>query len=181
MSKSSCWGFLLGRGRCWHKNRVIMSLWIRSTNLSDSGSDNSSCKADRRAAVAEKQAKVLLCGLWTHRAAEHLKEDCSHGEFLLLIIKYSKLFRQTNVLSRLYMETRSSSSSVLVQWELDLFHQIQTMIFQLYLNFWGCGWDHSKANVVKKKMSVNFAYVAKNTAFLVCLADTPQRSIPAAA
>lgn len=60
------------------------------------------------------------------------------------------------MLSRLYMETRSSSSSVLVQW------------------------DHSKANVVKK-MSVNFAYVAKNTAFLMCLADTPQRSIPAAA
>lgn len=57
------------------------------------------------------------------------------GEFLLLIIKYSKLFIQTNMLSRLYMETRSSSSSVLVQWELDLFHQIQTMIFQLYLNF----------------------------------------------
>lgn len=157
-----------------------MLSWIRSTNLSDSGSDNSSCKADRRAAVAEKQAKVLLCGLWTHRAAEHLKEDCSDGEFLLLIIKYSKLFIQTNMLSRLYMETRSSSSSVLVQWELDLFHQIQTMIFQLYLNFWGRGWDHSKANVVKK-MSVNFAYVAKNTAFLMCLADTPQRSIPAAA
>lgn len=102
------------------------------------------------------------------------------GEFLLLIIKYSKLFIQTNMLSRLYMGTRSSSSSVLVQWELDLFHQIQTMIFQLYLNFWGRGWDHSKANVVKK-MSVNFAYVAKNTAFLMCLADTPQRSIPAAA
>lgn len=57
------------------------------------------------------------------------------GEFLLLIIKYSKLFIQTNMLSRLYMGTRSSSSSVLVQWELDLFHQIQTMIFQLYLNF----------------------------------------------